>query len=261
MRRRQGFTLVELLVVIGIIALLVAILLPSLQKARLSAERVACASTMRQSVMALMFYAHDYKEYPFNAPEGTAVHFDALYTWGRAPYYTGPVPGGGLEGAPAHWRGALIRGKYGIAKALGCPDSLSSDATEMIGLVDWIPTYTFESINELRANPSYAYYGCGTDPYRVAAFTTGMDAGNVQIKWRSAKLKSRHPLLMDSYLSLPGFGLMTPHSRKWSHPWTQVNTTTRIYDHHVAWSDASVQLILRTKPIGPAPVKLIDYKW
>src|SRR5436190_5695084 len=61
MQRNKAFTLVELLGVIGIIAVLISVLLPALAAARRAANLLACESNARQLVTAAILFAHDHQ--------------------------------------------------------------------------------------------------------------------------------------------------------------------------------------------------------
>ena len=89
MRTRKGFTLIELLVVIAIIALLMAILMPSLQRVKKQSQAVACQSKLHQWGLILSMYTNDNNGYFHTRPFGT--QYEKMWPQFYQPYYNDPM--------------------------------------------------------------------------------------------------------------------------------------------------------------------------
>lgn len=123
----RGFTLVELLVVIGIIALLIAILMPALNKARAQAQSIACASNMRQIYLGLRMYADAHRGwlppniFTYPRPSGGTDYITYNYFLTVYPPTTGGwqtpqnfLPNQNVYLCPSQHNAATFRGSYAL---------------------------------------------------------------------------------------------------------------------------------------------------
>ncbi len=115
-----AFTLIELLIVIAIIAILAALLLPALSRAKVSAESAVCKSNLRQWGLGLSMYVEDMHVYP-PVPMSDSATGPARYWYTRLTNYTGErfasgtngvMPTPGIKGCPAfgHFTSWLMAG-------------------------------------------------------------------------------------------------------------------------------------------------------
>jgi prepilin-type N-terminal cleavage/methylation domain-containing protein len=130
-RRPHGFTLVELLVVIGIIALLISILLPTLSRAREAARRTACASNLRQYATGTIILAHNHKGIYRLAHRSLREADAEASSYGSTMSVLSPSE---IDDHIAHISDHLVdryKREAGIdLTKIGCPDRLGGDDTD-----------------------------------------------------------------------------------------------------------------------------------
>ncbi len=220
---RTAFTLIEVLVVVSIIALLVAVLLPSLKKARMQAKRTVCASNIKQIMTAIQMYASEYKgSIPHSADKiNASLTWTAWHVDKDVSSRSGWVHHGLLHGAHQLKDPAVF----------DCPAYSEYPHTFPEG---W---ETFVSLNGYgKKATSYTYALNG----QIDRYPPG-----VRIRARQEELKSHEALLVDVFLARSA---RSQRAGVWAH-FAGVN---------VGYSDGSVQLKNVKPSIAQEAVKLYD---
>lgn len=140
MRRSSAFTLIEMLVVVAVVALLIALLMPSLGAAKEQARRTSCASNLRQNFLGLVNYAGDHVMWFIPNVWGSMANFDLNKNLGHDKllrqygftFETLSCPSGFYKAQfwppPSHWSGPLTL-NYFYAGGYGLLDE-NGNATE-----------------------------------------------------------------------------------------------------------------------------------
>jgi prepilin-type N-terminal cleavage/methylation domain-containing protein len=158
--RRSAFTLIELLVVIAIIAILAAMLLPTLTRAKDAGKSAACKSNLRQIGFAMNIYLSDFQKYPLWLTTGTGSHY---------------------------WDAAILPFASNNRDVFRCPSNQKAGA--------WT-----NNPAQPQQNPSYDYNMAGSARFALAATTPrlGLDGGATYLLENQVKVPSDMIAVIDA---------------------------------------------------------------
>ena len=250
-RRRLtgGFTLVELLVVIGIIALLISILLPSLNKAREQAKRASCLANVRSLAQLAMIYATENKgRWPLAAMSTNLQRMNPQYITNEMNVGFRFASALNASGNPSGFE---------IARMWRCPSNEQANLKRWDDVMNGPGITAFPTLLET----SYVYCGNGWGPLSGFNRTPEAGSGNAAT-WTKEILpvkvsdRGMKPLFADKtewYYIAPGFranhGVTLKPTSGYGNP-TTPGMNTAYTDGHAEWTDLRGVILLNGQGTG-----------